>query len=126
MALLCIHLSLLIASFSMARRCPASASGCGIELKVDEIPFLPGAKEYAQKGTFAGGAFDNQHFYNPHVDFVQVPEFLRMLLFDPQTSGGLLIAVDETSWDQLNQKRDSHQMFLKIGRVVQGNKILVS
>ena len=45
-------------------------------------------------GTFAGGLFDNLQHFGPKVHFAQeISEETRMLLFDPQTSGGLLLAV---------------------------------
>jgi selenide,water dikinase len=45
-------------------------------------------------GTFAGGLFDNLRHFGPKVRFApDISEETRMLLFDPQTSGGLLLAV---------------------------------
>lgn len=103
----------------------AKASGCGIRLRMDAIPLLPGAEEYAKKGTFAGGAFDNQAFYSPHVEFDDIPEYKQMLLFDPQTSGGLLVSVDEETYKNFNPKSGLSEVFTEIGRVIPGEKILV-
>ena len=45
-------------------------------------------------GTFPGGAFDNQSYFEHYISFdPAISEIERMLLFDPQTSGGLLLAV---------------------------------
>ena len=101
------------------------ASGWGIEFRMDSIPFLPGAEIYAEKGAFAGGAFDNQEFYNPHVDFDHIPEFMQMLLFDPQTSGGLLVSVDESTFNDFKADAKLEEIFTEVGRVVPGEKILV-
>jgi selenide,water dikinase len=103
----------------------AKASGCGIEFKMDRIPFLPGAEKYAKKGAFAGGAFDNQTFYGPQINFDHIPEFLQMLLFDPQTSGGLLVSVDEFTYKDFKADGRLGEVFTEIGRVLPGGKILV-
>lgn len=103
----------------------AKASGCGIEFRMDAMPLLPGAEEYAKKGTFAGGAFDNQAFYSPHVDFDHISEHMQMLLFDPQTSGGLLVSVDDNLYKNINLDGKIRDVFMEIGRVIPGEKIIV-
>lgn len=58
------------------------------------LHWLPGAREYGEKGFFAGGMMNNRLYFESLVDFH--PSFSDVeqdLLFDPQTSGGLLIAV---------------------------------
>ena len=96
----------------------AKASGLGIEFELELMPFLPGARDYAQVGTFAGGAFDNFEFYNQHVEFSDTPEYLQMLLFDPQTSGGILACVDEQEFKKLEKNGRLKGAFTKIGRVI--------
>ena len=72
----------------------AAASGVGFRLSIEKIPFISGAQKYAQLRTFSGGVWDNLRYFGPHVHFAEgIPEEKRMLLFDPQTSGGLLLAV---------------------------------
>lgn len=72
----------------------ASLSGVGLRLNFEAIPFIPGAKEYAAQFIFPGGAFDNRSYFQAHVRFdAKLSEAEQMLLFDPQTSGGLLFAV---------------------------------
>jgi selenide,water dikinase len=72
----------------------AQASGVSFHLSYARIPFLSGAQKYAALWTFPGGASDNRHFYGPHVRFAdEIDETAQMLLYDPQTSGGLLLAV---------------------------------
>ena len=71
-------------------------SGCGLVLRWTDIPVMPAAVEYAGYGLLPAGAFKNKEFRQhmverePGVDALMVD-----LLFDPQTSGGLLIAVAE-------------------------------
>ena len=72
----------------------AAASSVGFRLEMEKIPFVSGAQKYAEMGTFPGGALDNCLYFGPRVRFAaNIPEEKRMLLFDPQTSGGLLLAV---------------------------------
>ena len=71
-----------------------SASGVGMRISLGQIPFTQGAKHYAQEWIFPGGASDNRRYFEAHIRFApQIAETSQMLLFDPQTSGGLLLAV---------------------------------
>ena len=72
----------------------ADASGVCFHLSFSQIPFVSPARRYADQWTFPGGAADNSLFFGPAVNFAeQVGETEQMLLFDPQTSGGLLLCV---------------------------------
>jgi selenide,water dikinase len=74
----------------------ALASGVGLRFDYAQIPFVSGARKYAQMWTFPGGAFDNRAYFSPHVSFhASIDEAEQMLLFDPQTSGGLLLGVPQ-------------------------------
>jgi selenide,water dikinase len=77
-------------------------SGCSLRLSADTIPILPGAIEYAAMGLLPAGAFKNREFRESMVEFSSsVNQLLRDLLFDPQTSGGLLICLDRADAKQL-------------------------
>jgi len=66
----------------------------GMELESDQIPVFPGALEAAGMGLVPAGAYRNREFVGDRVSFAaEVPLSLQDLLFDPQTSGGLLAAV---------------------------------
>jgi selenide,water dikinase len=68
----------------------------GIKVFVDAIPILPGTEEYAGMGLVPGGALRNREFYAPRVQGGEaLSPALLDILYDPQTSGGLLIAVPE-------------------------------
>lgn len=70
--------------------------GSRVSLEIDHtrIAPLPGALEAAREGFLAGGLKNNQEFLKGCVEFVaSVPEEWRNLLYDPQTSGGLLVAI---------------------------------
>jgi selenide,water dikinase len=72
----------------------AAASRVGMRIFLDKVPFVASAHKYAGMGTFAGGLFDNLQHFGPVVRFAPaIPQESRMLLFDPQTSGGLLLAI---------------------------------
>jgi selenide,water dikinase len=69
-------------------------TGMGMVIRAAEVPILPQAKELAQEGFIPGGLRRNQEYRRNMVSFgAGVPEYLKDLLFDPQTSGGLLIAL---------------------------------
>ena len=71
-------------------------SGCGIRLQSEKIPIIPEAREYALMGFIPAGAYRNREFRAYMTVFAaSVDRFLQDLLFDPQTSGGLLICVSE-------------------------------
>jgi selenide,water dikinase len=72
----------------------ANASGVGFRLAYSRIPFVTCAQKYAEQWTFPGGASDNRAYFGSSVHFdPALSEAQQMLLFDPQTSGGLLMAV---------------------------------
>jgi len=80
------------------------ASGCGASLRMSAFPFVSCALKYAQAYTFPGGASDNRLYFEHGVRFAEdIPEHERMLLFDPQTSGGLLLAVPEEKLSAFQQ-----------------------
>jgi selenide,water dikinase len=72
----------------------AAASGCAIEFQAGSIPFLHGVLELAMANVSGGGRTNRQHF-GPQVDVdASVPVEVVEALYDPQTSGGLLVALD--------------------------------
>ncbi len=71
-----------------------SGSGYGVRIKAENVPVYPEALEYAAMGLVPAGAYRNRDFRLFMVDFAPaVSRILQDLLFDPQTSGGLLICV---------------------------------
>lgn len=72
----------------------ARASGVGAEIWADAVPVMDGVLDLAGKGMVPGGTRRNEDYFSQVVDFDQsVSPNLRTILFDAQTSGGLLIAV---------------------------------
>ncbi|APC08822.1 Selenide, water dikinase [Moorella thermoacetica] len=80
----------------------ASGSGVNLVFHAGSIPVLPRAREFAAMGLVPGGAYNNRHYVEDRVDMdAGVPEDLRDVLYDPQTSGGLLIAIPQDRVDDL-------------------------
>jgi selenide,water dikinase len=80
----------------------AQASGVRLRFFFDQIPILQPAWGYAREWSFPGGSFDNRQYYGPHVQFSpRLDEISQMLLFDAQTSGGLLLAAPPDRLDGL-------------------------
>jgi selenide,water dikinase len=72
-----------------------NASGVMFHLRFDDIPLLLGAMDYAEQEIFPGGLDRNREHVLPHVRFAdRLTAAQRAILFDPETSGGLLIALD--------------------------------
>lgn len=80
-------------------------SGCSLFLESSSIPFLDGAREYAAMGLIPEGAYKNRGYLDDLVKIeAGVREDVADLLFDPQTSGGLLIAVAESEGERLLER----------------------
>lgn len=94
----------------------AAASGVTLELEAAAVRFLPGALEYARMGAIAGGLKNNREFVSGCVELQrELPQELEALLYDPQTSGGLLIALPQTDADELVK---SYTGAYRLGRVL--------
>jgi selenide,water dikinase len=105
----------------------AEASGVSLHFDFEKLPFLGGARGYAEKGIFPGGAFDNETFFRPNVRFAEgLDKAARMLLFDPQTSGGLLFGLAReklSAFENAARKRD--QPYWLVGEAREGKGIEV-
>lgn len=74
----------------------AAASGVTLEIAVNAVEFLPGAPAYARQGALPGGLKNNREYNSCAVEVLrEIPPETLDLLYDPQTSGGLLIALPE-------------------------------
>ena len=103
----------------------AEASGVSLQIEYNRIPFVSCARKYAEMGAFAGGAFDNRSFYRSRVTFQrELDEPAEMLLFDPQTSGGLLLGVPQDKLSAfLKRAEEIHQSAWVIGMAKNGKGI---
>jgi selenide,water dikinase len=103
----------------------ADASAVALRLNLADIPFISGARKYAEQGIFPGGAFDNKKYFESKVQFtVPLDEPKQLLLFDPQTSGGLLLGVPPQRLDSfLARAQEVGQAVWVIGEVEEGRGI---
>jgi len=83
-------------------------SGCSAKIVSRRVPIIPEAVDFAAMGLIPAGAYKNREFRERKITFSErVPRTLRDLLFDPQTSGGLLISVsDAHCTDLISALRD--------------------
>jgi selenide,water dikinase len=103
------------------------AGGVQYRIAFDQVPFLPEALPYAQQNIFPGGAGDNREFYGSRVTFErELEEWQKMMLFDPQTSGGLLMAVPRDKIEAFQKKTiEMHLPMWVIGEVAEGEGVHV-
>ena len=97
----------------------AQGSNVTIKLYSDKVPLIKGAKENAQMGIIPAGAYDNKRFIGDKVHFHnRVQQYLKDIMFDPQTSGGLLISVKKENKDNLLEAlKNSPTQYALIGQV---------
>ena len=105
----------------------ALASKVKFRFSLHKIPLTRGARNYADQWIFPGGSSDNRLYYSGHVRFdPSIDETSQMLLFDAQTSGGLLLSVPEDKLHSLLEEANRvGQKFWEIGEVIQGTGIEV-
>ena len=95
-----------ITGFGLLGHCVemASASDVTFELSVHDIAYLQDAYDYAKMGLVPAGAYKNKRYSINQVEVGSVEETYLDLLYDPQTSGGLLISVSPKEYE--NMMRD--------------------
>lgn len=104
----------------------AEASGLSLQFELTKIPFMSGARSYAEKGIFPGGAFDNKAHFEKSTEFAGLDEPSQMLLFDPQTSGGLLIGLAREKLTAFaNRATELNQSYWVVGEARAGSGIRV-
>ena len=108
----------------------ACASKVTIEIDASAVPLLDGALEMASQGMLTSGDKTNREYVGADVEIVEgVDQNMIKLLFDPQTAGGMLIAIAEDKAEALLSALSKHyQHAHMIGRVLPESprKIIVS
>lgn len=79
----------------------AEGSGLSAEIEFDRVPRLTVLNEYLAQKSIPGGTHRNWDSYGHKIE--ELPDYQRFVLADPQTSGGLLIAVDPDSTDEFER-----------------------
>ena len=105
----------------------ADASNVGLYFEFAKIPFISGSRKYAEMGCFAGGAFDNKAYFESKIEFSdKLDEENQMMLFDPQTSGGLLLGIPRQKRGEFQVRAEElGQQVWAIGEARQGSGIQI-
>jgi len=99
-----------------------SASQVGMVIQSKDIPIFSEAIEYARLGLIPGGAHANRDFFSCRVEVhSNVPDLLVDILYDPQTSGGLLISLPSHEAERLVEalKKEGNIDSCIVGKVVE-------
>jgi selenide,water dikinase len=105
----------------------AKASDVALEIEASRLPLLPGALDYARRGFGTGGGARNRSALETSVAIdPSIDEAMTQVLFDPQTSGGLLIAIPQDRGPELERRMaaDGFDCW-RIGEVVTGSGVKV-
>lgn len=124
-----VHACTDITGFSLLGHGSEMAEKSGVQLRffLEQLPFLEGARQYAEDWLFPGGSCKNQRCYQEGVHFAQgISDEMQLLLFTPETSGGLLVAVPPEHIDHLTTRFTETGHFCAIiGDVREGEGIQV-
>ena len=98
-----VHACTDVTGFGLLGHSSEMALGSNVQLHIDTraIDLISESLEFARMGLLPEGMYRNRNFAEPHVDAGDVPTAVQDMLYDPQTSGGLLIAVDPDDADDL-------------------------
>jgi len=110
-----------ITGFGLLGHAHEMAQQAGVDFRffVHQLPWLPGALAYGEAGTFPGGKGNNSLFFHPHVTFADgVSELVQDMLWTPETSGGLLVALAP---DQVETYLAGCETAVIIGEVIPGS-----
>jgi selenide, water dikinase len=117
-----VHAVTDITGFGLLGHAREMAAGSGVSMRVEcrQIEYLPGAIEAARGKFFSGGLKSNREFLEGCIGFeAAVREELRALLVDPQTSGGLFVALAPEAADEALAAFERHGVAARvIGEVV--------
>ncbi len=93
-----------ITGFGLLGHALEMAMGSNVTIKINskDVPIIKGAVEYANLGLIPAGAYSNRNYIGDRVYFKDdIPKYLEDILYDPQTSGGLLISISKDKVDSL-------------------------
>ncbi len=126
-----VHACTDVTGFSLLGHLLEMAQGSGVQAVVhaDRVDVIPEALELARLGVLPEGMYRNRSFAAPWVDPGEVPLHRQDVLYDPQTAGGLLAAVDpddaEAAWEELRDCVPSAQRIGEMAEWTGGARILL-
>jgi selenide,water dikinase len=99
----------------------ARGSNVTIEIEAARVPVIPGAHELAAQGLLTSGDKSNRAYVGDDIEIgVEVSKPISSLFFDPQTAGGLLIAIEESRADDLlTRLNETYPNASRIGRIME-------
>jgi selenide,water dikinase len=125
-----VHAATDITGFGLAGHGTKMADGSDVTLLIEEsdLPLLPGVLELSREGMIPGGGKRNREFFGPGVKVSEeVADEIAEIVFDPQTSGGLLISLAESEANSLlaDLQKSGNTEAAIIGRVVQRGRFSI-
>jgi selenide,water dikinase len=125
-----VHAATDITGFGLVGHASKMADGSGVTLRIEEsdLPLMAGALECCRAGMIPGGGLRNREFYAPRVRISdEVADEIGELVFDPQTSGGLLIAAPQSAAIKLlgDLQRAGNMEAAIVGRVDPRGEFLI-
>lgn len=100
----------------------AASSKVTFEIDVNKVPYIDGALEMAKMGLVPAGTYNNKDYISGDVEDCNIEECYLDLMYDPQTSGGLLITLQESEVENIMKDFENKNMDTKvavIGRVLE-------
>ena len=100
----------------------ASSSKVTFEIDVQKVPYIDGALDFAKMGLVPAGTYNNKDYISSDVNSENIEEYFIDVLYDPQTSGGLLITLPENEVENIMKDFEDKNMDTKvaiIGRVIE-------
>ena len=100
-----VHACTDVTGFGFIGHAVQIAKNSGVNLIIDTtaLPYFPETAEFARQGLYPGGLRRNREFYSPCTSIdSEVPFYIQDILFDPQTSGGLLISIPAEKAEKLH------------------------
>lgn len=100
----------------------AASSKVTFEIDVNKVPYIDGALEMAKMGLVPAGTYNNKDYISGDVESCNIEECYLDLMYDPQTSGGLLITLQESEVENIMKDFENKNMDTKvavIGRVLE-------
>lgn len=98
-----------ITGFGLLGHALEMAAGSDVTIRIfsDKVPIIKGTKELAEMGLVPAGRYSNEAYLGEDINLSEdISEIMEDILFDPQTSGGLLISVSEDKIEELGKELD--------------------
>jgi selenide,water dikinase len=125
-----VHAATDVTGFGLAGHASKMAEGSAVTLRFEEsdLPLMAGALDLCREGMIPGGGKRNREYYGPRVAIgEEIADEMAEIVFDPQTSGGLLIALPRSAAESLlaDLQRDGNTDAAIIGEVLPASAYLI-